>query len=109
VRPRLRPVRSSTSGGGSNEPPPRSNQIYLLALVFDRVAVAVCVFVGVPPVADTVSVYDPLATEEGTETVRLEVLPVVEVGLNVALAPEGTPLTEKVSEAVNAVRLIVTL
>ena len=68
-------------------------------MVFVRVAVAVRVIVGLPPVPVTVRVYDPFATDEETETVSVEELPVVEGGLNVAVAPAGTPLTEKATEA----------
>jgi hypothetical protein len=61
-----------------------------------KLAVAVCVKVGLPPVPVTVNVYVPFATVEETFTASADD-PVAGLGLKVPLAPDGRPPTARVT------------
>jgi hypothetical protein len=74
-----------------------------------RVAVAVCVKSGVPPLPLTVKEYVPRAVEELTVIFSAEEL-VAGFGLNVPVAPVGRPLTDKFTVELNPpVGVIVTV
>jgi hypothetical protein len=61
------------------------------------VVVAVCWMAGVPPVPVTVRVYVPRDTPDDTVTVKVDD-PVAGLGLNEPAAPEGRPLTARLTE-----------
>ena len=70
-------------------------------MLLTRVAVAVCVTVGLPPLPLTVKLYVPRATEEGTEMLSTDEF-VAGFGLKVGVAPDGRPLvTDKLTPAPN--------
>ncbi len=75
-----------------------------------RVAVAVCVIVGLPPVPVTVKGYVPLATDLDAVTVSVVDEPVVGLGAKAPVAPAGKPLTDIVTgELKPPVRVIATV
>lgn len=62
------------------------------------VTVTEVLWVALPSVPVTVTVYVPAATDEPTETVRVEELPAVtEVGESEAVGPEGETLAERLT------------
>jgi hypothetical protein len=74
------------------------------------VAVAVRVKFGVPPLPVTVKGYVPKRVEALTVILSVEVLPEAGLGVNVGVAPAGSPLMVKVTgELKPFVRVIVTV
>jgi hypothetical protein len=74
-----------------------------------RVAVAVCVKSGAPPLPLAVKAYVPRAVEDVTVILSAEEL-VAGFGLNVPVAPVGRPLTDKFTGELNPpVGVIVTV
>ena len=73
-----------------------------MAWLLTRLAVAVRVIVGLPPMPLTVKLYVPLATEPGTEMFSVDEFPVAGFGLKVGVAPDGRPLvTDRLTPALN--------
>ena len=65
---------------------------------------------GVPPVPVTVKGYVPKRVEPATVILSVDVLPEAGLGVNVGVAPAGSPLIVKLTGALNPpVRVIVTV
>jgi hypothetical protein len=69
---------------------PEPPQLYL----WTRLAVAVWLSVGLPPVPVTVKVYVPFATERPAVTVKVDDAADAGFGENVPVAPVGKPLID---------------
>jgi hypothetical protein len=75
-----------------------------------RVAAAVWVIVGLPPVPVTVKGYVPFATERSAVTVTVDDAPDAGFGEKLPVAPAGKPLTDiERGELKPFVRVIVTV
>ena len=81
---------------------PRADYLVTLSVV-------VAVLERLPLVPVTVSVYCPRRALRGTFSVMVDEVPVDGFGENVAVAPDGWPLSEKLTLPVKSVRVIVTL
>jgi hypothetical protein len=62
--------------------------------LWTRLAVAVWLIVGLPPVPVTVKVYVPFATERSEVTVKVDEEPEAGFGEKFAVAPAGKPLID---------------
>ena len=86
---------------------PRRHQI-LAPYLETKVALAVWVIAGLPPIPVTVNGYVPFANDRVAVSVRVVDEPMAGFGEKVPVTPAGRPLTDIVTGDANPVRVIVT-